>query len=117
MHIDAVGPLPPSHDHVYLLTCIDRFICQPEVFSMPDMTAETVALTFISGWMTWFSVPSTILNDRGEQFESQMWDSLLQLLGCKHLQTTTYHPITNGIIERFHRQLKAALKGAYPFLI
>ena len=33
-----------------------------------------------------------------------------ELLGCKHLCTIAYHPIGNGIIERFHRQLKAALR-------
>ena len=35
----------------------------------------------------------------------------MQLLGCKHHHTTAYHPIANGIIERFHRHLKAALKA------
>ena len=38
----------------------------------------------------------------------------MQLLGCKHLRTTSYHPIANGIIERFHRQLKASLKAHTP---
>ena len=35
----------------------------------------------------------------------------MQLLGCKRIHTTSYHPISNGIIERFHRQLKASLKS------
>ena len=78
---------------------------------MPDMTADTVALTFTSGWIARFGVPSTITTDRGRQFESQLWSKLLQLLGCKRLRTTAYHPIVNGIIERFHRQLKSALKA------
>ena len=56
-------------------------------------------------------MPSTITTDRGRQFESRLWSKLLQLLGCKHLRTTAYHPIANGIIERFHRQLKSALKA------
>lgn len=34
----------------------------------------------------------------------------MQLLGSKRLHTTAYHPISNGLVERFHRQLKAALK-------
>ena len=33
------------------------------------------------------------------------------LLGAKRIRTTSYHPIANGLIERFHRQLKAYLKA------
>ena len=32
------------------------------------------------------------------------------MLGIKHLRTTAYHPASNGVVERFHRQLKAAIK-------
>ena len=39
-----------------------------------------------------------------------LWTALTQLLGTKHIRTTSYHPIANGLVERFHRQLKAALK-------
>ena len=37
----------------------------------------------------------------------------MQLLGSTRIRTTAYHPAANGLIERFHRQLKASLK-AYP---
>ena len=33
------------------------------------------------------------------------------LLGAQLHHTTAYHPQANGIVERFHRQLKAALKA------
>ena len=49
--------------------------------------------------------------DRGRQFESALWKQFTQLLGTKHLRTTAYHPIANGLIERFHRHLTAALKA------
>ena len=33
------------------------------------------------------------------------------LLRAKRARTTSYHPQTNGMVERFHHQLKAALKA------
>ena len=108
IHLDFVGPLPPSGVFRYLLTCIDRFTRWPEAIPIADITADTVAHAF-----TRFGVPSTVMTDRGSQFESSLWEKLMQLLGTKRLRTTAYHPISNGLIERFHRQLKASLK-AHP---
>ena len=33
------------------------------------------------------------------------------MLGCKWFHTTSYHPMANGMIERFHRQFKSVLKA------
>jgi hypothetical protein len=32
-------------------------------------------------------------------------------MGVKHVMTTAYHPQSNGMVERFHRQLKEALRA------
>ena len=110
IHLDLVGPLPPSQGYTYLLTCIDRFTRWPEAIPIPDSSADTVAQAFVSGWIARFGVPSTITTDRGQQFESTLWTQLMTLLGTQRIRTTAYHPIANGLVERFHRQLKAALK-------
>ena len=34
----------------------------------------------------------------------------MQLLGCKHIHTTSYHLAATGLIKHSHRQLKASLK-------
>ena len=34
----------------------------------------------------------------------------MEVLGTLRTQITTYHPATNGIVERFHHQLKTSLK-------
>ena len=57
-----------------------------------------------------YGVPSTITTDRGQQFESALWTQLMHLLGIQRICTTSYHPIPNGLVERFHRQLKSAVK-------
>ena len=59
--------------------------------------------------MARFRTPATITMDRGAQFESRLWDTLCNQFGITRNRTTSYHPQSNGIVERFHRQLKAAI--------
>ncbi|BHF82345.1 hypothetical protein SprV_0802548200 [Sparganum proliferum] len=55
--------------------------------------------------------PSTVTTDPNAQFESALFQTLLNFLGCTRIQTTAYHPAANGMVERFHRQLKTALRA------
>ena len=113
VHIDIVGPLLPSQNNTYLLTCIDRYSRWSETFSLHDISAETIAKTITSQWVSRFGTPEIITTDRGRHFDPQLFTVLTRLLGCKHIHTTAHHPAANGMAERFHRQLKATLK-AYP---
>ena len=83
VHIDLVGPLPPSRGFTYLLTCVDRFSRWPEAIPLTHITAEAVAQAFLHGWISRFGVPSTIITDCGRQFESQLWNMLMTFLVTK----------------------------------
>ena len=111
IHIDIVGPLPPSEGCSYLLTCVDRFTRWPEAIPIPTITADVVAKVFVSGWISRFGVPSTVTTDRGRQFESALWSESMLLLGSTQCRIIAYHPSANGLVERFHRQLKASIKA------
>ncbi len=91
------------------LTCVDRLSRWQDAFPIRDMTAKTVAKTFVERWVAIFGVPSTLTTDRGKQFETALFTNIVTILGTKRVRTTTYHPQANGLVERFHRQLKAAL--------
>ena len=117
VHIDIVGPLLPASlptctyplPFRYLLTCIDRSTRWCEAIPLVDVTASSVAIAFMSGWISRFGVPLEVVTDRGSQFESELFANLSTLLGIHHMRTTSYHPQANGLVERFHRTLKAAI--------
>lgn len=109
VHIDIVGPMPESRGYRYLLTMIDRFTRWPEVAPLKEVTAEEVTNAFYSTWISRFGAPVQITTDQGPQFESLLFKSLAHLVGSHKIRTTAYHPEANGLLERWHRSLKAAI--------
>ena len=78
---------------------------------MTDCTPETTARAFLSGWVSRFGAPVTMITERKVQFESTLWRQLLEGLCIKRNHTTAYHPQSNGMIERVHKRLKDGLKA------
>ena len=112
VHVDLVGPLPPSKEgHTHVLTIVDRSTRWPEVLPVRDITAQECADTFVAGWVARFGVPHTITTDQGTQFSGAVWNCMCRTLGIHHVSTTAYHPQSNGMVERMHRQLKEALRA------
>ena len=108
IHVDIVK-MPLVRDKQYCLTVIDRFSRWPTALPMADMHAETVAKALVEGWICMFGTPRMISSDQGTQFESALFTALSNLIGAQRTRTTPYHPQANGMVERFHRTLKAAL--------
>ena len=89
VHIDLVGPFPPARRYRYLLTCVYRFSRWPEAIPVTDTVASTVADAFASHWIARSGVPLTFTTDRGAQFESQLFTSLLKFFGSTRIRTTS----------------------------
>lgn len=109
VHIDIIGPLPTFEGYSYCLTMIDRFSRWTEATPLKETSAQTVARAFVDTWISRYGAPKILTSDQGAQFESRLFSALLALIGCERTRTTTYHPASNGMIERWHRVLKAAI--------
>nr|XP_012228704.1 PREDICTED: uncharacterized protein K02A2.6-like [Linepithema humile] len=70
-----------------------------------------MARLLFENWIARFGAPARITTDQGRQFESELFKQLARLTGSQHIRTTAYHPAANGMVERLHRQLKAAIKS------
>ncbi|BHF72277.1 hypothetical protein SprV_0401534100 [Sparganum proliferum] len=105
------GSPPLTNGCPYLLTCVDRFTRWPEAIPLQNIAAPTVVKAFLCRWFATFDAPSNIATDHGLQFESDFFLFLLSFLGCTRRRTTTYHIVANGMIERFHRQVKTSLRS------
>ena len=52
IHIDLVGPLPPSEGFTYLLTVVDCFTRWPDAILLKDATARTCAQALVLQWIS-----------------------------------------------------------------
>jgi transposase InsO family protein len=111
IHIDLVGTLPSSAGFNYVFTMVDRATRWVEVVPLASITAKECAAAFLHTWVARFGVPSVLTSDRGTQFTSAVWAHLCHLLGIQHIMSSAFHPCSNGILERWHRTFKNALRA------
>lgn len=111
IHLDLIGPLPPSDGKQCVLTIIDRFTRWPEAYVLSDISARTVAKTFMEQYIPRFGCPLRLTTDQGAQFTSKLFTELTTFIGTHHIKTAPYNPKANGMVERLHRQIKASLRA------
>jgi Integrase zinc binding domain/Integrase core domain len=111
LHVDLVGPLPPSRGFQYIFTIIDRASRWVEAVPLASITAADCAEALFAAWIVRYGVPAAITSDRGPQFSSAVWAAVCSLLNIDHMSTTAFHPQANGMVERWHRRLKDALRS------
>jgi cleavage and polyadenylation specificity factor subunit 1 len=110
VYVDIVGPLPVvAKGYSYVLTMVDRTSRWLEAIPLASITAEVCADAFVKGWVARHGVSHTVTTDWGTQFVSAMWQCMAMKLGFRNVTTTSYHLKANGMVERFHQQLKESL--------
>jgi transposase InsO family protein len=109
--LDILGPLPEiTKGNRYILTFQDELSKFLVATPVPRQEAETVAREFVTQIILKMGTPNKILTDQGSNFLSEIFKNTCKILKIKKLQTTTFHPKSNGGLERSHRVLKEYLR-------
>jgi hypothetical protein len=94
-----------------LLVLVDYFTKWTEAYPMPNQEAVTVADKFVKEFICRWGVPSSLHTDQGRQFESKIFQEVCNLLQIDKTCTTSFHPSSNGLVERMNRTLENMLKN------
>ncbi|CAG2250029.1 unnamed protein product [Mytilus edulis] len=109
--VDLIGPLFPRTDrgNRYILTLVDYATRYPEAIALKDIETESVAESLVDIFSR-VGVPQEMLTDMGSQSTSKLMAEVSRLISLRQLTTTVYHPMCNGLVERFNGSLKLMLK-------
>ena len=94
----------------YVIVFQDFLTKWPLVFPVPDQKAIRIARLIAEEVLPLFGVPDALLSDRGANLLAHVMTDMCELLGVKKLNTTSYHPQCDGMVERLNRTLKAMLR-------
>ena len=89
----------------YAVVFVDYMTKWPEVFATSNQSAFTIAKLLVEKIVSRHGVPSQLLSDRGGAFLSKLLQEIAALLGFHKVNTSAYHPQTDGLVERFNRTL------------
>lgn len=108
--IDIVGPYnKTTNGNEYMLTVIDYFTKYAWAIPIPDTSTEMIMKKIMKNIVCVHGAPESIITDRGSNFRSELAEAIYALINAKKIQTTSYHPQTNGLVERFHRAMNDML--------
>jgi putative transposase len=94
----------------FLVTVIDaysRYVVHWELLA--SMTAADVRLVIQTALEQTGATPQ-LVTDNGSPFTSGEFKDLVRRIAFEHLRIRTYHPESNGVIERFHRSTREELR-------
>ena len=89
---------------------LDAYSKWLEIFLMPSTTSNKTIETLKSLFAR-YGLPEQIVSDNGPQFTSDKFKWFCKSNGVCHITGESYHPSTNGAIERAVQTMKKSLKS------
>ena len=95
----------------YVLLVTDHFTRFTQAYATKDNSSTSAANKLFFEFVLHFGFPKAIHHDRGGEFNSSLFQELHWLAGIRISNTTPYHPMGNGEVERLNRT------GYSPFFL
>jgi hypothetical protein len=115
--VDLAGPFPRPldsatykeaaavHKKWYALVAVETFTCWPEVIVIHNQDARTCAQAIVDNIVSRYGAFTTLHSDQGRNWESAVFQEVLNLLQIKKTRTTRGYPKGNPRCERFIKSL------------
>ena len=109
--MDFIVELPPSEGLDAIYVCVDRLTKMARFIpTKTTITAEGTARLFYQHVWKHHGLPTDIVSDRGPQFVAKFTCQLLKCLGVEGNRSTTFHPQSDGQMERVNQTLEQYLR-------
>ena len=96
-----------------ILLIIDHFTKLAEAVICHMASAEETLDHLITHWISRHDCPMTFQSDNGKAFVGDLTKELIRRSHIAQAHSTTYHPRTNGLVERQNRTLVGMLRVYY----
>ncbi|KAF7770793.1 hypothetical protein Agabi119p4_6767 [Agaricus bisporus var. burnettii] len=104
--MDFVGPFPEAKGHNYLWVVLCRMTSMVHLIPVhTTMSATDLSWIYVRDIVRLHGLPESIVSDRDSKFTSKWWKELHHILGTDLLMSTSFHPQTDGQVERMNRNI------------
>ena len=95
----------------YVMIVVDHFTRFTQMYATRTKSSQAAANKLWNEFIPTFGFPKQIHHDQGGEWNSLLWKELHRYTGIKATNTTPYHPMSNGMVERLNRTLINMLKA------
>ena len=89
----------------YVVVFLDYLTKWVEAFPTPNQSAEMIARLLVEEIFCRHGAPEHLLSDRSANFLSELILEVCKYLSIRKVNTSGYHPQTDGLVEKFNSTL------------
>ena len=105
LHLDFAG----HFENEMFLVLVDAHSKWIEI-SVTHGSTSSIVIRHLQNTFARFGLPDTIVTDNGTCFVSTEFEAFLKSNGIRHVMSTPYHPVSNGLAERSVQIIKRGLR-------